>query len=77
MKLSNFLFPESREPALDERVIDETIAEARLTEQLGFWRGGNGLGRTAETTTRRDLSDTGQLCATRRPSFSESHSLEA
>ena len=36
MKLSNFLFPESREPALDERVIDETIQEARLTEQLGF-----------------------------------------
>ena len=36
MKLSNFLFPESREPAWDERVIDETIAEAKLTEQLGF-----------------------------------------
>jgi alkanesulfonate monooxygenase SsuD/methylene tetrahydromethanopterin reductase-like flavin-dependent oxidoreductase (luciferase family) len=36
VKLSNFLFPESREPALDERVIDETIAEAKLTEQLGF-----------------------------------------
>ena len=36
MKLSNFLFPESREPALDERVIDETIEEAKLTEQLGF-----------------------------------------
>ena len=36
MRLSNFLFPESRDPALDERVIDETIAEAKLTEQLGF-----------------------------------------
>lgn len=36
MKFSNFLFPESREPAQDERVIDETIAEAKLTEQLGF-----------------------------------------
>ena len=33
MKLSNFLFPESREPALDERVIDETIAEAKLTKE--------------------------------------------
>jgi len=36
VKFSNFLFPESREPAMDERVIDETIAEAKLTEQLGF-----------------------------------------
>jgi alkanesulfonate monooxygenase SsuD/methylene tetrahydromethanopterin reductase-like flavin-dependent oxidoreductase (luciferase family) len=36
VKLSNFLFPESREPAQDERVIDETIAEAKLTERLGF-----------------------------------------
>ena len=36
MKFSNFLFPESREPAQDERVIDEAIAEAKLTEQLGF-----------------------------------------
>ena len=36
VKLSNFLFPESREPALDERVIDETIQEAKLSEQLGF-----------------------------------------
>jgi alkanesulfonate monooxygenase SsuD/methylene tetrahydromethanopterin reductase-like flavin-dependent oxidoreductase (luciferase family) len=36
VKFSNFLFPESREPAQDERVIDETIAEAKLTEQLGF-----------------------------------------
>src|SRR5436190_1623049 len=36
VKFSNFLFPESREPAWDEGVIDETIAEAKLTEQLGF-----------------------------------------
>jgi len=36
VKFSNFLFPESRDPGQDERVIDETIAEARLTEQLGF-----------------------------------------
>lgn len=36
MKLGNFLFPESREPALDARVIAETITEAKLTEQLGF-----------------------------------------
>jgi alkanesulfonate monooxygenase SsuD/methylene tetrahydromethanopterin reductase-like flavin-dependent oxidoreductase (luciferase family) len=36
VKLSNFLFPECRDPAQDERVIDETIAEARLTERLGF-----------------------------------------
>jgi alkanesulfonate monooxygenase SsuD/methylene tetrahydromethanopterin reductase-like flavin-dependent oxidoreductase (luciferase family) len=36
VKFSNFLFPESRDPGQDERVIDESIAEARLTEQLGF-----------------------------------------
>ena len=36
MKFSNFLFPESRDPGQDGRVIDETIAEARLTEELGF-----------------------------------------
>jgi len=36
VKFSNFLFPESRDPGQDERVIDEAIAEARLTEQLGF-----------------------------------------
>jgi len=36
VKFSNFLFPESREPAQDERVIDESIAEAKLTEKLGF-----------------------------------------
>jgi alkanesulfonate monooxygenase SsuD/methylene tetrahydromethanopterin reductase-like flavin-dependent oxidoreductase (luciferase family) len=36
VKFSNFLFPESRDPGQDERVIDETITEAKLTEQLGF-----------------------------------------
>ncbi len=36
MKLGNFLFPESRDPTRDGAVIDETLAEARLSEQLGF-----------------------------------------
>ena len=36
MKFSNFLFPESRDPARDGQVIDETIDEARLTDELGF-----------------------------------------
>ncbi len=36
MKFSNFLFPESRDPARDGMVIDETLAEARLTDSLGF-----------------------------------------
>jgi alkanesulfonate monooxygenase SsuD/methylene tetrahydromethanopterin reductase-like flavin-dependent oxidoreductase (luciferase family) len=36
VKFSNFLFPESRDPERDGIVIDETIAEARLSEQLGF-----------------------------------------
>ncbi|MBV9251313.1 MAG: LLM class flavin-dependent oxidoreductase [Acetobacteraceae bacterium] len=36
MKFSNFLFPESRSPADDGRVIDETLREARLTDELGF-----------------------------------------
>jgi alkanesulfonate monooxygenase SsuD/methylene tetrahydromethanopterin reductase-like flavin-dependent oxidoreductase (luciferase family) len=36
MKFSNFLFPESRDPAGDGRVIDETLREARLTDELGF-----------------------------------------
>ncbi len=36
MKFSNFLFPESRDPARDGAVIDETIAEARLSDELGF-----------------------------------------
>jgi alkanesulfonate monooxygenase SsuD/methylene tetrahydromethanopterin reductase-like flavin-dependent oxidoreductase (luciferase family) len=36
VKFSNFLFPESRDPAADGRVIDETLREARLTDELGF-----------------------------------------
>ena len=36
MKFSNFLFPESRDPARDGTVIDETIAEAQLSDELGF-----------------------------------------
>ena len=35
MKVGNFLFPESRDPAQDGRVIDETLAEARLSDELG------------------------------------------
>ncbi len=35
MKFSNFLFPESRDPARDGAIIDETIAEARLSDELG------------------------------------------
>jgi alkanesulfonate monooxygenase SsuD/methylene tetrahydromethanopterin reductase-like flavin-dependent oxidoreductase (luciferase family) len=36
VKFSNFLFPESRDPADDGRVIDETLREARLSDELGF-----------------------------------------
>lgn len=36
MKFSNFLFPESRDPTHDGQMIDETLAEARLTDELGF-----------------------------------------
>src|SRR5690242_11131459 len=36
LKFSNFLFPESRAPSRDEQVIDETLREARLTDELGF-----------------------------------------
>jgi len=36
VKVSNFLFPESRDPARDGAAIDETLAEARLSEELGF-----------------------------------------
>ncbi len=35
MRFSNFLFPESRDPARDGQVIDETLREARLSEALG------------------------------------------
>lgn len=36
MKFGNFLFPESRDPARDGVVIDEALAEARMTDALGF-----------------------------------------
>ncbi|MEO8714483.1 MAG: LLM class flavin-dependent oxidoreductase [Acetobacteraceae bacterium] len=36
MKFGNFLFPESRDPARDGTVIEETLAEARLADALGF-----------------------------------------
>lgn len=36
MRFSNFLFPESRDPARDGQVIDETLREACLTDELGF-----------------------------------------
>ena len=36
MRFSNFLFPDSPSPADDGRVIDETLQEAVLTDQLGF-----------------------------------------
>ena len=36
MKISNFLFPESRSPAEDARIIDETFDEALLTDRLGY-----------------------------------------
>ena len=35
MKFSTFLFPDSRDPAHDGRVIDETLREARLADRLG------------------------------------------
>jgi alkanesulfonate monooxygenase SsuD/methylene tetrahydromethanopterin reductase-like flavin-dependent oxidoreductase (luciferase family) len=36
VRFSNFLFPESRDPARDGQVIDETLNEARLSDELGF-----------------------------------------
>ena len=36
MKFSNFLFPESRSPDDDGRIIRETLAEAHLTDRLGY-----------------------------------------
>lgn len=36
MKFSNFLFPDSASPEDDGRVIDETLREARLTDELGY-----------------------------------------
>lgn len=36
MKFSNFLFPAAMDPADDQRIIQETIAEAKLCDQLGM-----------------------------------------
>jgi len=36
MRVSNFLFPQATTPGDDARVIDETLREAKLTEELGF-----------------------------------------
>jgi alkanesulfonate monooxygenase SsuD/methylene tetrahydromethanopterin reductase-like flavin-dependent oxidoreductase (luciferase family) len=35
VRFSNFLFPESRDPARDGAVIDETLREAQLSDELG------------------------------------------
>src|ERR1700730_8236415 len=35
MKFGNFLFPDCRDPARDGAVIDETLREARLSDELG------------------------------------------
>ena len=35
LRFSNFLFPESRDPAGDQRVIAESVAEAKLCDELG------------------------------------------
>jgi len=35
LRFSNFLFPEATEPEDDARVIDEAMAEAKLSEELG------------------------------------------
>ena len=36
MKFGNFLFPDCRDPARDGDVIDETVREAVLSDELGF-----------------------------------------
>ena len=36
MRFGNFLFPASRDPADDQRVIQETLAEAQLCDALGM-----------------------------------------
>src|SRR5439155_17808705 len=36
MKFSNFLFPDCRDPERDGAVIDETLREAWLSDELGF-----------------------------------------
>src|SRR5271170_5582957 len=35
MKFGNFLFPDCRDPAQDGTVLDETLAEAMLSDELG------------------------------------------
>jgi len=42
VRFGNFLFPDCRDPARDGTVIDETLAEARLSDELGvdvIWLG--------------------------------------
>src|SRR5260370_13769282 len=36
VRFGNFLFPDCRDPACDGAVIDETLAEARLSDELGI-----------------------------------------
>lgn len=36
MKFSNFLFPASMDPAKDQQIIQETLAEAKLCDELGM-----------------------------------------
>ena len=36
MKFGNFLFPDSRDPERDGVVIDETLREAVLSDELGI-----------------------------------------
>src|SRR5216683_2783381 len=36
VRFGNFLFPDCRDPARDGAVIDETLAEARLSDELGI-----------------------------------------
>lgn len=36
MRFSNFLFPESRDPAQDGAILDQVMDEVRLTERLGY-----------------------------------------
>ncbi len=36
VKFGNFLFPDCRDPAKDGAVIDETLAEAKLSDELGI-----------------------------------------
>ncbi len=36
MKLGNFLFPESRSPESDFEAVNDALAEAQLSDELGF-----------------------------------------